>query len=70
MSEGAQPYPIHPMIRAGHPYLGQRRTKAKKAMTRTMMITRQLQYGPQPSMRLCHLSLNCLSSFMIIQVIK
>ena len=36
-------------------------TKAKKAMTRTMTMTRQLQYGPQPSMRLCHLSLNSRS---------
>ena len=43
MSEGAQPYPIHPMIRAGHPYLGQRITKAKKAKTRTIRMTRQLQ---------------------------
>ena len=53
--------------RAGHPYLGQRMTRAKKAMTRTMMMTRQLQYGPQPSIRLCHLSLNSRSVLMEVK---
>ncbi len=42
----------------------QRSTKAKKANTRTMTITRQLQYGPQPSMRRCHLSRKAASSSM------
>jgi hypothetical protein len=35
-----------------------------------MMMMRQLQYGPQPSIRLCHLSLNSRSVLMITKNIK